>query len=80
MLWALVKLRAPPPKGPAVLAHGSPLVHRGLYRQNCYTAAQKKFQLLRYEAGRPVECRLVGLSSVGLGSQVRTGFDFCSLE
>ena len=65
MLWALVKLRAPPPKGninsytlqnlnpppkgnlnnytlenlnpppkgPAVLAHGSPLVHRGLYRQ-----------------------------------------------
>jgi len=54
MLWALVKLRAPPPKGPAVLAHGSPLVHRGLYR---------------YEAGRPVECRLVGLSSVGLGSQ-----------
>jgi len=54
MLWALVKLRAPPPKGPAVLAHGSPLLHRGLYR---------------YEAGRPVECRLVGLSSVGLGSQ-----------
>ena len=77
MLWALVKLRAPPPKGPAVLAHGSPLLHRGLYRQICYTArTHKKHQLLRYEAGRPVECRLVGLSSVGLGSQVLDCFLF----
>lgn len=55
MFWEVVALRARPPQGQQVLLHGDLGLNRGLYR---------------YVAGCPVDCKLLGLSHVGVGSPV----------